>query len=230
MVEATLRMIDPVVPFRAVRASRGKAARAEPVAALYEQGRVHHRRRVPAARRPDVRILRRCRFRPGRGRLFARPGRCAGLGGDRAAGRAARRRRDFRSLSAARRTKENEGSMTLFVKDANTTVQSLATVVDGNGNLVPLHAPAASNAQGVASAGRAAKPAAGDQRRRRRGERRQRHGRDRRQRRRRCSAASSRRTVSWCRTILRRRCGSRMSGPRPPAAPASRSPPMAAFS
>jgi phage terminase large subunit-like protein len=42
MVEATLRMIDPAVPFRAVRASRGKAARAEPVAALYEQGRMHH--------------------------------------------------------------------------------------------------------------------------------------------------------------------------------------------
>jgi phage terminase large subunit-like protein len=42
MVEATLRMVDPSVPFRAVRASRGKAARAEPVAALYEQGRLHH--------------------------------------------------------------------------------------------------------------------------------------------------------------------------------------------
>ena len=42
MVEATLRMIDPEVPFRAVRASRGKTARAEPVAALYEQGRVRH--------------------------------------------------------------------------------------------------------------------------------------------------------------------------------------------
>ncbi len=42
MVEATLRMIDPNVPFGAVRASRGKAARAEPVAALYEQGRIHH--------------------------------------------------------------------------------------------------------------------------------------------------------------------------------------------
>jgi phage terminase large subunit-like protein len=42
MVEATLRMIDPNVPFSAVRAARGKAARAEPVAALYEQGRVHH--------------------------------------------------------------------------------------------------------------------------------------------------------------------------------------------
>ncbi|PPB81294.1 phage terminase large subunit-like protein [Albidovulum inexpectatum] len=44
MVEAVIRQIDPVVPFRAVHASRGKAARAEPVAALYEQGRVHHLR------------------------------------------------------------------------------------------------------------------------------------------------------------------------------------------
>src|SRR3989442_13527593 len=42
MVEATLRMIDPNVPFTAVRASRGKVARAEPGAALYEQGRIPH--------------------------------------------------------------------------------------------------------------------------------------------------------------------------------------------
>lgn len=42
MVEATLRVIDPGVAFSAVRAARGKVARAEPVAALYEQGRVHH--------------------------------------------------------------------------------------------------------------------------------------------------------------------------------------------
>jgi phage terminase large subunit-like protein len=42
MVEATLRAVDPAVPFTAVRASRAKAARAEPVAALYEQKRVHH--------------------------------------------------------------------------------------------------------------------------------------------------------------------------------------------
>lgn len=42
MVEATLRMFDPNVPFSAVRAARGKVVRAEPVAALYEQGRVHH--------------------------------------------------------------------------------------------------------------------------------------------------------------------------------------------
>jgi phage terminase large subunit-like protein len=42
MVEATLRMVDPDIPFTAVRASRGKVVRAEPVAALYEQGRIHH--------------------------------------------------------------------------------------------------------------------------------------------------------------------------------------------
>lgn len=42
LVEANIRTVDPLLPFRAVRASRGKARRAEPVAALYEQGRVHH--------------------------------------------------------------------------------------------------------------------------------------------------------------------------------------------
>ncbi len=42
MVEAVLRQVDPLVPYRAVHASRGKSARAEPVAALYEQGRVAH--------------------------------------------------------------------------------------------------------------------------------------------------------------------------------------------
>jgi hypothetical protein len=41
--------------------------------------------------------------------------------------------------------------MTLLVKDANTTVQSLSTVVDGNGALVPVHAPASVNTQGVAA-------------------------------------------------------------------------------
>ena len=40
--------------------------------------------------------------------------------------------------------------MTLLVKDANTTIQSLSTELDGNGNLVPVHAPA-SVSQGVAS-------------------------------------------------------------------------------
>lgn len=42
LVEMLLRTIDRNVPFRAVRAARGKAIRAEPVAALYEQRRVHH--------------------------------------------------------------------------------------------------------------------------------------------------------------------------------------------
>lgn len=42
LVEANIRAVSPDVAFRAVRASRGKTRRAEPVAAVYEQGRVHH--------------------------------------------------------------------------------------------------------------------------------------------------------------------------------------------
>ncbi len=42
LVEATLRAVDPQIPFRAVSASRGKRIRAEPIAALYEQGRIRH--------------------------------------------------------------------------------------------------------------------------------------------------------------------------------------------
>ncbi|WP_375690234.1 DNA-packaging protein [Pseudooceanicola sp. LIPI14-2-Ac024] len=44
LVESVIRQVDPLVPFRKVHAARGKAARAEPVAALYEQGRVFHLR------------------------------------------------------------------------------------------------------------------------------------------------------------------------------------------
>src|SRR5580700_10172427 len=47
--------------------------------------------------------------------------------------------------------------MTLLVKDANTTIQSLSTVADGSGNLVPLHAPATTSG-GVASAVGSANP------------------------------------------------------------------------
>ena len=42
MVAHTIRTIDPNVKIREVRASRGKHVRAEPIAALYEQGRVAH--------------------------------------------------------------------------------------------------------------------------------------------------------------------------------------------
>lgn len=42
MVRHTLQTIDRRVPFSAVHASRGKRQRVEPVAAMYEQGRVHH--------------------------------------------------------------------------------------------------------------------------------------------------------------------------------------------
>jgi phage terminase large subunit-like protein len=42
MVRLTIRTVDPNVPVTLVHASRGKYVRAEPVAALYEQGRVSH--------------------------------------------------------------------------------------------------------------------------------------------------------------------------------------------
>ena len=47
MVESTIRTVDRSAPIRTVRAAQGKLARAEPVAALYEQGRVHHVRPFP---------------------------------------------------------------------------------------------------------------------------------------------------------------------------------------
>lgn len=42
MVEQTLRNIDRRIAYRGVRATRGKLVRAEPIAALYERGLVHH--------------------------------------------------------------------------------------------------------------------------------------------------------------------------------------------
>lgn len=42
MVKTVLRTVDPTVPVKLVHATRGKRVRAEPVAALYEQGRVFH--------------------------------------------------------------------------------------------------------------------------------------------------------------------------------------------
>lgn len=42
MVEFVLRSVDSAIPYTAVSASRGKVTRAEPISALYEQGKVHH--------------------------------------------------------------------------------------------------------------------------------------------------------------------------------------------
>lgn len=42
MVAACIAAVDPLVPVRLVHASRGKVTRAEPIASLYEQGRVKH--------------------------------------------------------------------------------------------------------------------------------------------------------------------------------------------
>lgn len=47
MVESIIRTVDRNVSYKAVHASRGKAVRAEPVTALYEQGKVVHVGQLP---------------------------------------------------------------------------------------------------------------------------------------------------------------------------------------
>ena len=42
MVEHTIRTVSNSISYKSVHAKKGKYLRAEPVAALYEQGRVHH--------------------------------------------------------------------------------------------------------------------------------------------------------------------------------------------
>jgi phage terminase large subunit-like protein len=42
LVSSVLHQVDPNAPVQLVYAARGKIARAEPIALLYEQGRVHH--------------------------------------------------------------------------------------------------------------------------------------------------------------------------------------------
>lgn len=42
IIDDLIHLIEPSVPYKAVHASRGKIIRAEPIAALYEQGKVHH--------------------------------------------------------------------------------------------------------------------------------------------------------------------------------------------
>src|SRR5205823_9157128 len=60
------RAVDPNVPFGAVHASRGKVARAEPVAALYEQGKVRHLGAFPILedqmRSEERRVGKECRY------------------------------------------------------------------------------------------------------------------------------------------------------------------------
>jgi predicted phage terminase large subunit-like protein len=42
LVKLVMLQVDPTITYKEVRASRGKQVRAEPVSALYEQGKVHH--------------------------------------------------------------------------------------------------------------------------------------------------------------------------------------------
>ncbi len=47
LIQEVLRTVRATISYKAVHASRGKAARAEPVAALYERGSVHHLGELP---------------------------------------------------------------------------------------------------------------------------------------------------------------------------------------
>ena len=60
LVETVLRTIDSSLPLTLVHASRGKLTRAEPIAALYEQGKVHHVEPSRARRRTSL-----CTWVPG---------------------------------------------------------------------------------------------------------------------------------------------------------------------
>ena len=42
MVSQTLKTVRQLLPIREVRATKGKAIRAEPISAMYEQGKIHH--------------------------------------------------------------------------------------------------------------------------------------------------------------------------------------------
>ena len=42
MIETTIRNQDRMISYKSVRATRGKAIRAEPIVSLYEEGRIHH--------------------------------------------------------------------------------------------------------------------------------------------------------------------------------------------
>ncbi len=82
MVRAVLAQVDASVPLKTVHATRGKWLRAEPVAAMYAQGRVKHVR--PFEELEDQMCdfgLSGLSVRP-----LARPARRAGVGGDRAYG------------------------------------------------------------------------------------------------------------------------------------------------
>jgi phage terminase large subunit-like protein len=65
LVEAVIHQVDARVPFRAVRASRGKFTRAEPIAELYEQKRIHHVEIEDAPHEFSVLEDQQCNFVPG---------------------------------------------------------------------------------------------------------------------------------------------------------------------
>jgi phage terminase large subunit-like protein len=65
MVETILRQVRPHVSYTAVHASRSKVVRAEPIASLYEQGRVLHADRFEALEEQMIQVTRNGYLGPG---------------------------------------------------------------------------------------------------------------------------------------------------------------------
>ena len=53
MIAHTIRSISPNVRIKEVRATKGKHVRAEPIAALYAQGRIRHVGQFPELEKPN---------------------------------------------------------------------------------------------------------------------------------------------------------------------------------
>jgi phage terminase large subunit-like protein len=62
LVETILKAADPALRFKSVRATKSKRCRAEPIAMLYEQGKVFHTRAFPELEQQM------CRFMSGSGK------------------------------------------------------------------------------------------------------------------------------------------------------------------
>lgn len=62
LVETILKTVDPTVRFKSVRAIKNKRSRAEPIAMLYEQGKIFHTKAFPQLEQQM------CQFNPEKGK------------------------------------------------------------------------------------------------------------------------------------------------------------------
>ena len=157
MVEATLRVVDDNVAYTAVHATRGKVVRAEPVAALYEQGRIRHMGAFTALEdqmcefTPDL-----DRSKPKRDSTdpsslgqrrphLARPRRCAGVGlhraprrGDRLLGHLRDRPAQGRGGAERPRGRRGRGTSQVRIRTRVPGIPGAASGLEAAGGVGPL--------------------------------------------------------------------------------------------